>query len=176
MKLYSSVGPNPRILRMFMLERGVADIPTVDIDIIAGENTSDDYKALNPAAQTPCLQLDNGRFDVLWGCDEMLLSALTVGASGAVGSTYNIAAPLYHRMIEAFEQGNLDAARRDQTRSGEMIRVIGKWPFHPAMKEVLRSLGIDCGRCRLPQATLSEEEVVELRSQLRSIGFYTWRG
>ena len=40
-----------------------------------------------------CLELAAGRFDVVWGCDEMLLGALATGGRGAIGSTYNIAAP-----------------------------------------------------------------------------------
>ena len=59
MKLYSSVGPNPRIVRMFMAERGV-ELPVEDVDIMAGDNLADSYKALNPSAQSPCLQLDDG--------------------------------------------------------------------------------------------------------------------
>ena len=47
MKLHTSVGPNPRVVRMFMAERGI-EIDTVDVDIMAGENLSDDFKALNP--------------------------------------------------------------------------------------------------------------------------------
>jgi glutathione S-transferase len=59
MKLYYSVGPNPRVVKMCMLELGM-ELPIEEIDIIAGENLSDDYKALNPSAQSPCLQLDSG--------------------------------------------------------------------------------------------------------------------
>ena len=59
MKLYSSIGPNPRLLRMFMAERGI-DIPTEEVDIMTGANLGEDYKALNPSAQSPCLQLDDG--------------------------------------------------------------------------------------------------------------------
>jgi len=59
MKLYSSVGPNPRVVRMFMAERGI-ELPTEDVDIMAGGNLADDYRALNPSAQSPCLQLDDG--------------------------------------------------------------------------------------------------------------------
>lgn len=59
MKLYSSVGPNPRVVRFFMAEKGI-ELDTQDVDIMAGENLSDDYKALNPSAQSPCLQLDSG--------------------------------------------------------------------------------------------------------------------
>ena len=59
MKLYSSRGPNPRIVRMFMLERGIT-LPTEEVDIIAGDNLGEEYRALNPSAQSPCLQLDDG--------------------------------------------------------------------------------------------------------------------
>ncbi len=121
-----------------------------------------------------CRALENGRFDILWGCDEMLLSALAVGAEGAIGSTYNIAAPLYQRIIEAFAAGDLDEARRLQLQSVTMIRTIYAFPFHPAMKEVLKMLGTDCGRCRLPQPRLSDVQVAELRQNLEQIGFFDW--
>lgn len=59
MKLYSSLGPNPRMVRMFMAERGV-ELPMEEVDIMAGANLASDFKAKNPAAQTPCLELDDG--------------------------------------------------------------------------------------------------------------------
>jgi glutathione S-transferase len=59
MKLYTSVGPNPRVVKMFMAERGIT-LPEQDVDIMAGENIGDDFKKLNTSAQTPCLQLDDG--------------------------------------------------------------------------------------------------------------------
>ncbi len=121
-----------------------------------------------------CVELEDGRFDVLWGSDEMLLGALATGALGAIGSTYNIAAPLYRRLVAAFTAGDLEEARRLQSRAIAMIRTIGKYPFHPATKEVLRMLGVDCGPCRLPQPRLLPEEVVALRRQLETIGFFQW--
>ena len=121
-----------------------------------------------------CVELEDGRFDVLWGSDEMLLGALATGALGAIGSTFNIAAPLYCRLVAAFSAGNLEEARRLQSRAITMIRTIANYPFHPAMKEVLRMLGIDCGPCRLPQPRLSPEEVASLREQLETIGFFQW--
>ena len=59
MKLYTSIGPNPRVVAMFMAERGV-DLPVQEVDIMGGENLSDDFRKLNPSAQSPCLQLDDG--------------------------------------------------------------------------------------------------------------------
>jgi len=121
-----------------------------------------------------CLELGSGQYDILWGCDEMLLSAWVAGARGAVGSTYNIAAPLYKRIIEAFEAGDLDEARRLQGLSVTMIRTIARWPFHSAMKEILGMIGPPCGRCRLPQPRLADDQIAELRGSLQQIGFFDW--
>ncbi|UCD51106.1 MAG: dihydrodipicolinate synthase family protein [Phycisphaerales bacterium] len=121
-----------------------------------------------------CLELDGGRFDCVWGCDEMLLSALASGARGAIGSTYNIAAPLYRRLMDAFEQGDLDEARRCQVLSIKMIRAINRYPFHPAMKQVLKLLGLDCGPCRLPLPLVTAGQVERLQRELETLGFFEW--
>ncbi len=121
-----------------------------------------------------CMDLEGGRFDCVWGCDEMLLSALTAGARGAIGSTYNIAAPLYRRIMEAFERGDLTEARRLQSLSIQMIRTINHHPFHPAMKQILAMLGVDCGPCRLPLPRVTVEQVDQLKRELEAIGFFDW--
>ena len=59
MKLYDSVGPNPRVVRMFMAERGI-EAPRVAVDLRGGENRRPPYTAKNPAGQLPCLELDDG--------------------------------------------------------------------------------------------------------------------
>ena len=48
MKLYTSIGPNPRVVAMFIAERGI-DLPVQEVDIMAGENLGDDFKKLNPS-------------------------------------------------------------------------------------------------------------------------------
>ena len=58
------------------------------------------------------LEIEDGRFDMLFGRDELLLSALKLGARGAVGSTYNCAAPLYHALIAAHQLGDEAQGRR----------------------------------------------------------------
>lgn len=59
MKLYNSIGPNPRAVRMFMAERGI-ELPKVEVDLMAGENRREPYLAKNPSGQCPALELDNG--------------------------------------------------------------------------------------------------------------------
>ena len=60
MKHYDSYGPNPRALRMFLLEKGVT-FPKVELDLIAGENRREPYLGRNPAGQMPAIELDDGR-------------------------------------------------------------------------------------------------------------------
>jgi glutathione S-transferase len=59
MKLYNSIGPNPKVVRMFMAERGI-DIPRVEVDLRGGENRREPYLSKNPSGQCPALELDNG--------------------------------------------------------------------------------------------------------------------
>lgn len=59
MKFYNSRGPNPRMVRMFMAEKGI-DVPKVEVDLLAGDNRKEPYLSVNPAGQMPALELDDG--------------------------------------------------------------------------------------------------------------------
>ena len=59
MMLYDSVGPNPRVVRMFAAERGI-ELPRTRVDLRGGENRQAPYLAKNPAGQLPALELDDG--------------------------------------------------------------------------------------------------------------------
>jgi glutathione S-transferase len=60
MKLYNSVGPNPRMVRMFMAEKGF-DVARIDVDLRGGENRREPYASkVNPSGQCPALELDDG--------------------------------------------------------------------------------------------------------------------
>ncbi len=59
MKLYSSLGPNPRLVRMFLVEKGI-EIERVHLDIISGENRSEEFAGKNILQTLPVLELDDG--------------------------------------------------------------------------------------------------------------------
>lgn len=59
MKLHTSIGPNPRLVNLFIAEKGLS-LPTVEVDIIGGENRRQPFLSLNPAGGTPVLELDDG--------------------------------------------------------------------------------------------------------------------
>src|SRR4029079_8299274 len=60
MKHYDSFGPNPRALRMFMLEKGMT-LPKMEIDLLGGENRRGEYLERNPGGQMPAIERDDGQ-------------------------------------------------------------------------------------------------------------------
>jgi glutathione S-transferase len=60
-KFYDSLGPNPKLVRMFAAEKGFRFPETVKVDIMAGANRKEPYLSKNPSGQVPCLELDDGR-------------------------------------------------------------------------------------------------------------------
>lgn len=60
MLLHDADSPAPRCLRMFLLEKGLS-LRAVNVDVFAGENRRGTFLAINPAGQTPALELDDGR-------------------------------------------------------------------------------------------------------------------
>lgn len=121
-----------------------------------------------------CLHAQGGRFDIPWGVDEYLLAAVAVGAVGGVGSSYNFAAPVYNRLIAAFDRGDVAAARAEQFRSVQLIELLAGFGYMAAAKTVMGFLGVEAGPARLPNGNLTEAQQLQLRSRLESIGFFSW--
>ena len=121
-----------------------------------------------------CLQADDGAFDIPWGIDECMLAALVLGGKGAVGSTYNFAAPVFHRVLAALECGDLAAAQAQQRRGTALIQLLLGYGYLGASKVVMKWLGVDVGPCRQPIGNLNSEQVAKLRHELEACGFFDW--
>ncbi len=118
-----------------------------------------------------CMYVNDGRYDMLWGRDENMLSALALGAFGAVGSTYNYAAPLYNDMQQAFKDGDLIKARDLQQLSIDMIRLLGKYGGIATGKAYMKLVGIDCGKFRLPVKNMSDEQFEAFKKDVAALNF-----
>ncbi len=149
-----------------------------DFLAVAGERipTLAGLKFTNPdlMAYQSCLRVEGGRYDIPWGMDECLLAALALGATGAVGSSYNFAAPLHHRIMAAFARGDLAAARTDQYRSVQLIELLAGVGYMAAAKAVMGLLGVDVGPARLPHSNLTAEQKSRLPASLEQLGFFDW--
>lgn len=118
-----------------------------------------------------CRSYCNGRYDMLWGRDENMLSALAVGTKGAVGSTFNYAAPLYKAMIEAFNNNDFTLAQALQQKSIDMIRLLGKYGGIAVGKAYMKLVGIDCGEFRLPVSNMTAEQFENFKLDVSELGF-----
>lgn len=121
-----------------------------------------------------CLNFRDGAFDLLWGKDECLLPALSLGCKGFVGSTYNFAAPLYHNLIKAFNNGNLAEARQLQQISIDMIDLFGKYRGIVTGKAYMRYLGFDFGQFRSPIQNMTDEMYNEFLNDIREQELDNW--
>jgi N-acetylneuraminate lyase len=119
-----------------------------------------------------CLNFNSKRYDILYGTDEMLLSALAVGAKGYIGSTYNFMGLLYRHLRESFDNGDLNKAQELQLKSVKVVRIIVKYGGLAVQKFMMKLSGIDCGEVRAPLQHLSIQEKKFIEKDLKKIGFF----
>ena len=85
MKFYNSVGPNPKVVRMFMAERDIT-LPVQEIDLMKGENREAEHLKRNPSGQCPALEMENGEClaEIVPICEYLDEKS---GASALIGTT-----------------------------------------------------------------------------------------
>lgn len=102
MKLYQSIGPNPRVTSMFIAEAGIG-VPRQMVDIMAGENRQPAYLALNPTGGVPVLETDDGAVipESIAICEYL---AETAGGMALIGETPTARAAT-RAAVRAIDQG-----------------------------------------------------------------------
>lgn len=105
------------------------------------------------------------------GYDEVLTAGLLMGASGGIGTTYNLIPELPMQIYEAAQSGDWETARRIQTQLNEFITILVRYPIFPATKMILTWSGIDSGQCLQPRLSLSADETARLHQELERSSF-----
>ncbi len=98
------------------------------------------------------------------GRDEVLAAGLLMGASGGIGTFYNLVPELFLQIYECAQSGKWDHARRAQDQVNELIRITLQFPMLSAVKTMLKWQGFDCGLCLPPRQNLTHEQEQQLRS------------
>ena len=118
-----------------------------------------------------CIHFANGQYDMLWGRDENMLPALSLGVKGVVGSTYNYMAPLYHQLIDAFNDNDLKEASRLQQVSIDLIGLLGKYGGMGTGKAYMKLIGLDCGEFRLPVSNMTNKQFEAFKADANQLNF-----
>lgn len=129
------------------------------------------YTAENFMDFLSCLHFQNGKYEMFWGRDENLLSSLVLGCRGAVGSTYNYAAPLYFDIITAFKNNDFQKAQALQQQSIDMISLLGKYGGIATGKSYMKLVGLDCGEFRLPVKNMDRRQFELFNEDTGKINF-----
>ena len=153
----------------FPIERFLVEAPAA-IPNLAGVK----FTNLDLVSYRRCLDVAGERFDVPWGTDEALLAALATGARGAVGSTYNWSPQLYRDLIDAFNRGDLDQARRLQSISIAMVDAIAASGYMGTAKALMQRLGVPVGPARAPLGNPTSQQMDALLRRLDQLEFSRW--
>lgn len=120
-------------------------------------------------------RLDGGKYDLPWGIDEYFLAALTMGAQGGVGSTYNFVPGPLQRMMAAFPQGDLATCQLEQDRLMQVIRIVARRGYMGCAKALMTHLGVPVGPARLPNGNPDDAGVKAMLGELDAIGYFSWK-
>jgi N-acetylneuraminate lyase len=143
-------------------------------DLIAGVPTlrGMKYTSYNFFEMRKLIELNDGYLNIVSGPDELMVAAQAMGADGAIGSTFNVLPRLFVQAYEAFNAGDVAAARELQAKGNRAINTFLQFPSLSALKEMMRLVGFDCGSARAPNLPLTGEQKGQLREMLEEVSFF----
>lgn len=110
-------------------------------------------------------------FLVYNGPDEICIAGLTMGACGAIGSTYNIMPEMFVKLYHEFMNGNIPKARELQYKANKVIHEMSKYGAIAFEREILRLQGFEVGNPRKPLQQITTDQRKEIHQIARSFSF-----
>lgn len=122
-----------------------------------------------------CRKYRDGKYDMLHGQDETILPCLAMGgARGGIGGTTNYNGRELTAIIEAWDRGDLEAAREHQDFAQEVINVICRYRGNiVGGKRIMKLIGLDLGPNRIPFRNITDAEEEAMRKELEAIDFFS---
>ncbi|MFA6837592.1 MAG: dihydrodipicolinate synthase family protein [Dysgonamonadaceae bacterium] len=121
-----------------------------------------------------CMLYKDGKFDMLHGQDETVLSGLVMGgAQGGISGTGNYIGNVLVGVINEYNSGNIEKARELQNFAQDVINVIARYRGNiVAGKRIMKLLGLDLGINRTPFQNITDNEEAAIRKDLEAIDFF----
>ncbi|MCZ7399547.1 MAG: 4-hydroxy-tetrahydrodipicolinate synthase [Candidatus Methanoperedens sp.] len=108
-------------------------------------------------------------FVVLSGDDGLTLPIMALGGAGVISVIANIAPKLTVSMVEAFQRGDMDEARRLHLALAPLIRAVFLETNPIPIKKAVELIGLPAGHLRLPLAPMSEDNERKLKTALNNL-------
>ncbi|CAN7983624.1 unnamed protein product, partial [Ixodes hexagonus] len=118
------------------------------------------------------MRTDKKHFKIFFGYEEMLLAALSLGVTAAIGGTFSYEGYLANKIIENYKKGALEKARREQDKLKHGVDVLAKYGYCvAALKSAGNELcGISFGDVRFPMTPVVKSKATEMGSELKALG------
>ena len=165
-----------QIAEYFVTLRNAADVPLflynfpgntgieldIDNDYIKGMLTDGTIAGVKQTSlnlyQMERMKNMNPELVIYGGFDEVYIGARLLGADGAIGSTFNVTLPLFTKLEAAYSARDYDLAQKLQARANNIMHAFVSNSLFPSIKHILKTQGVDCGGCRAPFPTLTDEQ------------------
>lgn len=121
-----------------------------------------------------CMMYADGKFDLLHGQDETILASLALcDTRGGICGTSNYNGRALVGILEAWQTGDLEKAREIQNFAQAVINVICRYRGNiVAGKRIMKFLGLDMGKNRVPFPNLTDAEEAAMKAELDAVGFF----
>lgn len=106
-------------------------------------------------------------FYVWSGNDDLTVPMISMGAQGVISVLSNIYPNETQSMCQAALDGDFDTASALQCQLQPLVELLFSEVNPIPVKEAMQLIGYDCGKCRLPLTSLSEENRIRLQEYFR---------
>lgn len=157
-----------------------AAVGTLDAQVFAEEFATLPYvfamKYTSPDLELfrKIIDLTDGKLEMIIGCDQIALPAFTMGAVGAIGTTYNFMPEIYISLYNHYLAGEMDAAEKLMHRAFRVIhRILRRYPSLETCREITRMRGYETGHSRGPIPSMTDEQRTQMRADLEALDFFS---
>ncbi len=111
----------------------------------------------------------NEDFFILSGDDALTLPVMALGGTGVISVAANVAPDLVVNMVDAFNRGDLEEARRAHFKLAPLIRALFLETNPIPVKKACELIGLAAGELRMPLAPLSRENEEVLKKAIENL-------
>ncbi|MCR4406033.1 MAG: 4-hydroxy-tetrahydrodipicolinate synthase [Anaerolineae bacterium] len=158
----------PQVMDAYLPRRVVEDLADIP-NIVGLKDSSGDLPYMMEV-----LEFCGDRIDVFVGHDEVVLNALSGGASGMILASAQVYPEVWQQVFAAVQAGDLPRARQLQRSVQKLSRIFCRYGGGVAVKQALKMMGVDTGRPRRPLKSvggaLLHEDRAEIELELEKLG------